>query len=163
MSSAAEALALAFRRHADVAEIEQWLRGLVFPDPSPERGVPFGVIPEDLRLIARRSRPDGFVLLACVGRDPHGDPGSLIGHPDPATPGVLAVVVREVASDPLLEPLLAERPAQHRFGVQRASRRVDDDRQVLGRRGTYLHDARDYVARDQHRTARDRIVYVGSI
>src|SRR6266516_7901515 len=100
--NAPEALSLAFGRHPDVAEVEQRLRGLVLADPSPEIGVAPGVGAQDLRLAARRCRPDRFVLLAGIGRDPHGDPGAVGRHSDPAAPRVLTVVAGEVAPDPFL-------------------------------------------------------------
>ena len=87
----------------------------------------------------RRGRSDRFVLLAGVGRDPHRDPRSVRGQPDPPSTRVLAVVVREVLPDPLLEPLLAERPAEHGLGVERASRRIDDDIEVCRRGGADVH------------------------
>ena len=91
-------LALPLGRHADVAQVAQRLLRLVFPDPSPERGMVVGVIAEDLLLGARRRRRDRLVLLAGIGRDPYRDPRTVGGHPDPAPTCVLAVVVQRSAS-----------------------------------------------------------------
>ena len=98
-----------------------------------------GVVAQDLRHVARRGRSDGFVLIPSVGRDPRGDPRPFGNDPDPPMPNVLGVVMREVAPDPLPEPILAEGPSQHRFGIERPSRRFPDDRQVRGRRRAHLH------------------------
>src|SRR4029077_1091932 len=63
-------------------------------------------------------------------------------QPDPSALEVLAVVVREVPPDALLEPLLSERPAQHRLAVERPCGRFDDDGQVLRHGGAHLHHGR---------------------
>jgi hypothetical protein len=86
-----------------------------------------------------RGRPDRLVLLAALRRNPDRDPGAVGREPDPPAPRVLAVVVGEVAPDPLLEPLLAERPAQHRLRMERPGRRVDDHGEVVRRGGPHFH------------------------